>query len=380
VLDVAELTGGGRAVAGERPRFRRQAPGQLRLVEITGPAALSDTTEWMEHVHAELGVSLLAGRRWLESWTRAFPRWEPWVLTLLADDEPLAVAPLIRRPGRSGVEVVSMGAGQLNESPVVARDELGVVGLAASIAHALENLGSPGSLRLPQLPTGSPLTAALQEHLAPTVVELGSPRPVMRLDPRQPPPPLLSANTRSALAKARNRVEREGHRLRLDWVREWGKIRELLPEIMSIHRARDLELRGMSLLDDPQEADFYQQVLVRHAELWRVLAVWIDEALAGYAICLADRRTLRVWDNRVSPDWRRYSAGLIANAEVVVGAASDPAFDEVDWGCGVQRYKASMSNQVMQAETLGAWSSTTLRARQSLTRRLHGHSWLPGGA
>lgn len=377
MLDVAELAGD--PSLGRRARFPRQAPGQLRLVEIAGPAALTDATEWIEQVHHELGVSLLAGRRWLDSWIRAFPRWEPWVLTLLADDEPLAVAPLARRVGRAGFEVASIGAGQLNESPVVARDELGVAGLAASIAHALDGLGAPWSLRLPQLPTGSPLTSALQEHLAPTVVEAGSPRPVMRLDGGQPPARMLTANTRSALAKARNRVEREGHVLRFEWVREWGRIRELLPEMMAIHRARDLELRGTSLLDDPEEADFYQQVLVRHAELWSVLVVRIDEALAGYAICLVDRRTLRVWDNRVSPDWRRYSAGLIANAEVVVSAAGDPAVDEVDWGCGVQRYKASMSSQVVETETLRAWSSAVLRARQGLARRLQDSRWLPGG-
>jgi CelD/BcsL family acetyltransferase involved in cellulose biosynthesis len=153
----------------------------------------------------------------------------------------------------------------------------------------------------------------------------------------------------------------------------------MLPEVMAIHHARDLELRGTSLLDDPEEVDFYQQVLVRHAEFWRVLVVRIDEALAGYAICLADRRTLRVWDNRVSPDWRRYSAGLIANAEVVVNAAGDPAFDEVDWGCGVQRYKASMSNLVVEAETLRAWSSAVLRARQGLARRLHDRRSPAGG-
>lgn len=379
MLDVTELLGGGGTVARARPRFERPAPGQLRLVEITGEAALGDATVWLERVHAELGVSLLAGRRWLESWIRAFPRWEPWMLALLADDEPLAVAPLGRRFGRSGIEVTSIGADQLNESPVAARDELGVAGLAASIAHALESLDAPWSLRLPQLPAGSPLTSALQEHLAPTVVEPGSPRPVMRLDRREPPPARLTANTRSALAKARNRIAREGHQLGMEWVGEWDRIRTLLPEMMSIHRARDVELRGVSLLDDPEEAEFYHQVLVRHAELWRVLVVRIDGALAGYAICLADRRTLRVWDNRVSPDWRRYSAGLIANAEVVARAARDPAFDEVDWGCGVQRYKASMSNQVVETETLRAWSSGALRARHGLARRLHGRRWLPGG-
>jgi len=371
LLDVAGLAPG-------REPFQRQAPGQLRLVEIVGPAALSDAADWMELVHGELGVSLLAGRRWLESWARAFPGWEQWVLTLLCDDVPLAVAPLARRRGRAGFDVVSIGAGQLNESPVVARDELGVVGLAASIAHALDSLHAPWSLRLPQLTTGSPLAAGLRRHLAPAILEPGSPRPVMRLERSQVPARMLTANTRSALAKARNRVEREGLRLRLEWVEEWSRVRDLLPEIIAIHRARDLELRGRSLLDDPEEMDFYQQVLVRHAEQWRVLAVRIDEALAGYAICLADRRTLRVWDNRVSPDWRRYSAGLIANTEVVMSAVGSAAFDEVDWGCGVQRYKTSMSNHVVHAETLYAWSSNRLRARHGLVRRMHARGWLPG--
>ena len=148
---------------------------------------------------------------------------------------------------------------------------------------------------------------------------------------------------------------------------------------MVIHRARDLELRGVTLLDEPEEVDFYQQVLVAHAEFWRVLVVRIDDALAGYAICLMDGGTLRVWDNRVSPDWRRYSAGLIANAEVIVSAGNDRAIDTVDWGCGMQRYKMSMSNEVLEAETLRAWSSAAIRARRSLTRRLHARGWLPGG-
>jgi CelD/BcsL family acetyltransferase involved in cellulose biosynthesis len=377
VLDVDELVPEGGEGARGRPGHRPAA--QLRLVEIPGSAALTESAAWVDHVHAEMGVSLLAGRRWLESWTGSFSGWQPWVLTLLADDEPLAVAPLARRRGRAGFEVVSIGEGQVNESPVVARDELGVAGLATSIAHALESLGSPWSLRLPQLPAGSPLTAALQACLAPSIVDAGSPRPVMHLEGGPPPGRALTPNTRAALAKARNRIQREGHRLHTEWVDEWSQIRRLLPEIVVIHRARDLELRGETLLDDPEEVDFDQRVLVGHADLWRVLVVRLDDALAGYAICLVDGPTLRVWDNRVSPDWRRYSAGLIANAEVVVSAGGDPAIDTLDWGCGMQRYKMSMSNDVVQAETLRAWSSAAIRARRSLTRRLHARGWLPGG-
>jgi hypothetical protein len=46
---------------------------------------------------------------------------------------------------------------------------------------------------------------------------------------------------------------------------------------------------------------------------------------------------------------------------------------------GVQRYKSSMSSQVVETETLRAWSSAVLRARQGLARRLQDSRWLPGG-
>jgi hypothetical protein len=308
VLDVAELSRD--AARGGRTPFPGRATGQLRLVDIAGSAALSESAPWVDRVHSETHLSLLAGLRWLEEWSRAFRGWEPWVLTLLDEDEPL--------------------------------------------------------------------TPALQAALEPSRLYEGDPRPVLRLDDGTAERP-LSANTRAALAKARNRIRREGHRLEVQWAEDWGQIRPLFAEIVSIHRARDLEFRGMTLLDDPEEADFYEQVFARHAELWRVLSVRIDDALAGYAICLPDGGTLRVWDNRVSPGWRRYSAGLIANAEVVVSAGADPAVREVDWGCGLQRYKTSMSNQVMQSEHIVAWSSAVLRARQGLTHRLHARGWLPGG-
>lgn len=77
----------------------------------------------------------------------------------------------------------------------------------------------------------------------------------------------------------------------------------------------------------------------------------------------------------MAPGWRRYSAALLANAEVVVGAATDPRIDVVDWGCGVRRYKLSMSNEIVHTEDLVAWSSPLLRTalayRTKLKTRLH---------
>ncbi len=376
MLDPEELRRRGRRL-GRPSGLSRRASAQWQLIEIAGPGAVAESAPWIDHLNAQADLSLLAGRRWLEAWVHAFRDWEPWTLTLLADDQPLAVAPLARRRARSGFDVVCIGDGQLSESPLIARDEDAVTGLVTSIAHALDNLGAPWALRLPQLPAGSPLARALQATLEPSRVVSGSPRPELAVAGRAPEQ-LLTANTRAAVAKARNRARREGRRLDLDWIVDWGAIRALVPEMVAIHRARDLELRGVTLLDDPAEADFYHQVLDRHSGSWRVFTVRIDGALAGYAICLMDGETLRVWDNRVAPQWRRYSAGLIANAELVLHAGADPAVRVLDWGCGAQRYKTSMSDRTVPSVSVVAWSSSLLRARRGVARLLNEHGWSPG--
>jgi CelD/BcsL family acetyltransferase involved in cellulose biosynthesis len=345
-------------------------------VDAVGPGALAESGGWVDRVHSECGVSQLAGRRWLEAWCSAFGEWEPWVLTMLSGNEPIAVALLARRRLRWGCEVVSMGAGELNDSPLAARDEVGATDLAASVASALRGLGTRWSLRLFQLPTAAPLTRALRNHLGTSRLVPDIPRPVLRV-PADPAERVLTANTRSAVAKARNRISREGRELRVSWIGDWGQIQDMLGEVVRIHRARDIELRGMTLLDDPAQACFYREVLARHGGDWRLLAVGIDGSLAGYALCLVDRGTLRVWDNRVSPQWRRYSAGLIANAEVVASAMRDPALDAVDWGRGIQRYKTSMSNQLVESGNLTAWSSGLLRTGLELRRRASSRGWLP---
>jgi CelD/BcsL family acetyltransferase involved in cellulose biosynthesis len=193
---------------------------------------------------------------------------------------------------------------------------------------------------------------------------------VLRFADDRPPKRWLTRNTRGALAKARNRISREGHDLEVGWVEPWARINDVLPELVMVHRARDLDLRGVTLLDDPQEARFYHEVIQRYAGHWRLLTVRIDQSLAGYALCLKDGSSLRVWDNRVAPRWRRYSAGLIANAEIVLRAAADGSVAVVDWGCGEQRYKTSLSSEVIGAEVLIAWSSPLLRAALAGRKKL----------
>jgi CelD/BcsL family acetyltransferase involved in cellulose biosynthesis len=343
---------------------------QCGQIGRAGPKALADAAEWLDRVHDVASFSLLSRRRWLQSWVDAFPGWEPWVLATVEDSEVRAVAPLARRRVRWGMEVVTIGDEALAESPLAACDDAAAVDLAVGLCDALHALRCPWILRLRQLPVGSALGAALNEQLPTTAVLPGVSRPVLRFADDRPPRHWLSRNTRRALAKARNRIRREGHHVDVGWVEPWSRIEEVLPELIEVHRARDLQLRGMSLLDEAQEASFYHRVIRSHAGNWRLLTVRIDESLAAYALCLQDGVTLRVWDNRVSPSWQRYSAGLIANAEVVLRAAGDNSTAAIDWGCGEQRYKLSLSNEVLDASTLIAWSSPALRAALACRNRM----------
>ena len=326
----------------------------MAVIERVGHHALS--SEWLDRVQAQAGLPLFARRQWLLSWAEAFPEREPWTLALVDGPEVRAVAPLARRRVRWGFEVAPIGANALHESPVAACDEDALVTLGVGIGAALRELGRPWRLSL-QLSKVSTLATVLAAEVPISATYPGGRRPIFRFRGDDPSPKqLLGRNTYNALAKARNRIRKEGHRLEVSW----EPISEALPELVTVHRDRDLELRGATL--DAAESRFYHQVIDGHAGYWRLLTVRIDGSLAAYALCLKDCDALHVWDNRLAPGWQRYSAGLICNAELVLRAARASAVGVVDWGCGEQRYKMSLSNEVIDAQVLMAWSSPWLRA------------------
>jgi CelD/BcsL family acetyltransferase involved in cellulose biosynthesis len=341
----------------------------VQVVEHVGKSALRDASVEVETLQDATGASRTVRQTWLESWAQAFSQWEPWVLTLVADGEPRAIAPLARRRTRTGVEVVSLGNHQLQESPVVALDDAAARELGYALVAKLNQLSRRWTLRLGQLPPGSTLASAFVSR-GPTSIQPGWARPVLRFTDSRPPERWLSRNTRAAVAKARNRIARDGRRLEIQWLDSWASIEPTLPDLVRIHRSRDLELRGFATLDDPQQADLYHEIIRSHSSEWRLLAVRIDGDLAGYALNLIDGPSLHVAYNHVSPEWRRYSAGLLANAELVLRAAADPSVETLDWGRVVQRYKLSLSNEVIETETLYAWSSDLFRAELACRRRL----------
>lgn len=348
----------------------RNGVGGLHVIECVG-ADTRRSAHWLDELHAGHATGVLAREPWLRAWTESFPAWEPWVITILdAGGVPRATAPLARRRFRWGVGVIAMGDPEQTETPLVAVDRAAADALATAIGLRMRSGRRPWALRLRQLPPAEALMPALRRQFPVTATYPDLARPVLSVAGDTVRPGVLTRNTTSVLAKARNRAAREGRRIEIQHLDAWSQIAPLLGELEVAHRARDLDLRGRSLLNDPLQRRFYRQVLDQHRALWRLTVVRIDGALGAYALCLRDRDTVHVWDNRVAPAGLRFSAGLMANVDVVVNAATDPAVRRVDWGVGVQRYKQSLSDALITADALIAWSSPWLRGYIAARRRL----------
>jgi hypothetical protein len=108
---------------------------------------------------------------------------------------------------------------------------------------------------------------------------------------------------------------------------------------------------------------------LRRRTLARLLTLRLNGQLASYALCLESAGTMLVYSNRMSPDWARYSAGAIANAEVVRTAHSDGGMRCLDWGTGLQRYKLSGDATLHPHQNIHAWSSEMARGAWVWTQR-----------
>jgi CelD/BcsL family acetyltransferase involved in cellulose biosynthesis len=332
-----------------------------------GPAALTAIGPALDRLHDGLGAPLLARRPWLQTWVDVFDGWSPWVLGVEEDGELAAVAPLVRRRAAGCAQIMAIGGSDPDHSPVMARSRTAAAALAALLSRQLASLRRPWSLYLAQLPGDGDLAAELEDRLRVAAVAPGLERATLRIDGRDPDR-FVSRNTRSSLARHRNRLTREGLDLDVRWHTDEVEILSELPTILSIHRARDLDLRRRSALDDARVQRFFTLAVRRHAPLAGLLAVRLGGELAAYDLCLRDRDTLFVLDNRMNPRFARFAPGLLANTETVRHAVADPGVTTVDWGVGLARYKRSNANRITPALGLSAWSSPGLRRALALRR------------
>jgi CelD/BcsL family acetyltransferase involved in cellulose biosynthesis len=181
----------------------------------------------------------------------------------------------------------------------------------------------------------------------------------------------LSKNTRKALAKIANKLERDGLVAETAWHRDAATVRALLPELAAVHRARDEALGRRTDHADPRAAAFYREVISRHADRGEIdlLTLRLRGELAAFVCGFADGRVLRSWDNRLAPTWSEYSAGRIANTEALRHAVLSGDYDELDWMQGEEPYKLQSATHVVPTTDLYAWSSPGVRRAHAAVER-----------
>jgi len=332
-----------------------------------------DTGRIVDRFHDDVTANISARRPWMLAWRESHSDWEPRTLGLFGDDGELrAIAPLVRRRQAGLLQIRCLGHTGLDHCPVLGRTAEDAVDLADAVAGWLDRLRWPWKLNLPQLPAGSVFAARLIQRLAVATSAAGVDRPVVILGAEPDRDSHVSRNQRQAEVKARNRASHAGLSLQQAWITDPSTIADRMTEVRAVHRARDLQLRGTSGLDDPDEGRFYDALVRRHLDRMELLEIRLDGDLAAFVLWIRQDGVRLVFDNRVAAGWTNYSAGLIANNEALRTAVADPGVVCLDWGAGVQRYKLSSCNKVFPHEQLTAWSSRTVRLWLGGIHRLHG--------
>lgn len=308
----------------------------------------------------DVSAPVTCRRRWLQAWLEANPQVRPWVWSLPGPDGSCdAVAALCTVSRGPLLAIRAVGHGPSDQALLPARHAAAARELAAAVVEALTRLRRPWQLWLDQLPPDCPVALELAERLPHGALLPGDPLPRVEVAPGDDERRFLSKNARQSERTARNRIAAAGLELQERWVSDPDEIAALLPELLAVHRARDLALGRRPDHDDPRALAFYRLVVQRHAEQGEVelLTVRLDGRLAAYTLGLRDRRTLAVWDARLSPEHAAYSAGRLANAGALRRVLADPDFDALDWMRGEEPYKLSSATRIAPAVQLRAASS-----------------------
>jgi CelD/BcsL family acetyltransferase involved in cellulose biosynthesis len=134
--------------------------------------------------------------------------------------------------------------------------------------------------------------------------------------------------------------------------------------MMELYQRRTIQLKqNVSLLGDAGYRRYFADMVCALAQDGdcHLLTYRLDSELASYDLCLQSSGVLDVYSNRMAPEWARYSAGALTNAEVVRMAYTDPSISCVDWGPGLQRYKLSGPAAMHPHQSVEAWSSDLAR-------------------
>jgi hypothetical protein len=297
---------------------------------------------------------------WMLVWIEMHPKYELWGVIVERNGNLVASA-IFTRYRSYGVWFIGKPGGSCDQLSLGAVDDDAAARLAKEVYDTINDFGGPWRLEMHLLPYPDPVVTQFILSWPYCKTWLGDPEPCLLFASNNSLTKYLSPNTRSSVAKANNRIKREGIKMTKEWIEDPERILQLLPQIQDICRRRDYQQYGKSLMDDPAEESYWMTFMVENVRqgLIDLLIICLEGEIAAFAICLRDKSMYRVLTNRVCPIWLAYSPGTIANAEVV-----RHAFEEsrgVNWGGGLQRYKLSGDVTLIPRQRYCAWSSAPIR-------------------
>ena len=344
----------------------------MRKRIVRGDGILDDLGPALDDLLRAVGAPVTARRPWLQSWVDSYRDHQPWAITVTSDGELTAAALLAAHRRSAHVEVVGLGHGPSDLARLPARDRASAEALAAAVEEALGGLEEPWTLRIEQLPTDDAVAAAVRERFPNSALVPGDDSPIARFGENRDPHAHIAKSVRSSVRRCWNRLGRERHEVELSYERGAAEIAALLPEVERVHRARDAALGRRSDLDAPNAARFWRDAIGTHAARGEVevTAMRVDGRLAAYVVGLLDGDVYRMWDGRFEPDLAPYSPGKLSFDATLRRVIADGGFVAFDWMRGLEAYKLRMSNDVVPAQHLVAWSSPLLRAKVETPRRM----------
>lgn len=335
---------------------------EFKSLTLRGHSQLSDYATQIDSLFSETAAP--SAVRWplLESWLLYKPEVEPMGV-LIWKKHTLIAAGLLALEDRKGFCRITKIGVEGEPYWLSARDPFSGALLGEGLVKALQSIKKPWFLHLTDLPGTDPVIDAICARLELSQISAFSYSPQLWFDRECGLNRYLSLNTRSAVAKAKNRIKRDGLVLDMRWSSEVSEIENAMDEIVQVHRDRNRLKHGRAILDDPREAVFFRDTVLTQARAKkiRLLTLRLNGSLAAFAIAVLDRDMLWIYANLVSPNWLRYSAGTILNAEVVRAAYGDSSIKGVNWGAGLQRYKMSGDVKLVPLIKLMGWSSWPTR-------------------
>jgi len=330
---------------------------------LTGRDTLAALGPRLDDLQESTRCPVTARRAWQQTWLDHFTAWSPLVVVVEGHDGDLrAAAPLAVRSGRVQARVVPIGHGPSDEVRLPARDNASARELATAVSDALTALRRPWLLVARQVDPDDAAVHALAEVLRWSEITPGEAAPRLAFQPDRSVRAHVSRNHHQQVRRMRNRVTRDGHALELAQLRTPEQVREVWPEVTRVCRARDVQLRGSSALDDPTDGPFFRDLVGRLAERGevRLTTLRLDGALAAYVLSFQDGPVRRMWNCRLDPALQDYGVGRIANDAGLEDALADPACSSYDWMRGEEPYKASMSDHLFRPVDLTAASHRPL--------------------